>query len=359
MNNNDTTIHRTLQTMQQNLNAKYFTEKFKLGKYNLLYLNINSLRNKFEEIELLIEQIKISEGKIIHFIALTETRIKSHDIPFYNIANYLSFHCTRDDGYGGCALFVHNSLTCNFVKNKSIHNIELITVYIIEPAINITVVYKQPTVNGEIFIHTLIPFIENTGKNIVVGDTNINLIADSAIAKKYIDSLVSLGFVIINKLDQKNATRVANRLLNGRYVTSKTVIDHVISNCLNYSYLISLNDSPISDHKEMIIAFDDMKNSNFINVERTSSFTKIDSQKFDTELNNMITDNTRATFEDINAFVEQLDAIKSDCLVTITRKYRSNPKKAWVTDDFLQLIESLASFKLQTHQHSARIIQDN
>lgn len=102
-------------------------------------MNINSIRNKLEDLEYLIDQILNTNGKIIHFIAQTETKINESDVPYYNMNNYTVFHCTRSDGYGGCALFVR---TCSLIEKK----------IKIEPSLNITVVYEQPVVNGDTFI---------------------------------------------------------------------------------------------------------------------------------------------------------------------------------------------------------------
>lgn len=147
-------------------------KQLKLGKFNILYININSIRNKLDELELNIHDIQNSYEKIIHFIALTETRIFEADVPYFNLHSYVSFHCTRRYGYGGCALFVYESLTCYLVEKKSVSYIELLTVNIIELSLNITVVYKQPTVNDVTLIDTLSSHTGKKGKEIVVGDFN-------------------------------------------------------------------------------------------------------------------------------------------------------------------------------------------
>lgn len=312
MNSGSLNPHRTLSNIQQQINIKYNCNKHKLGKYNLLHLNINSLRNKLDELEFNIEQLQNAHGKIIHLIALAETRININDAPYYNLHNYISFHCTRDDGYGGCALFVHNSLTCNLTQKKSESNIELLTVNVIELALNITVVYKQPQVNGEFFIQTLNSFIENKGKMIVVGDTNINLLGGAGLVNRYIDSLLSIGYTILNRVDEKFATRVAHRTYNQQNTITKTIIDHAIANCLDFSYVFSIVDSPISDHKELLIAFDDKKNVNFLCTEKTFSYNKIDERKITVELSRLVANATNEPLSDMNDFVTRLEIIKSN-----------------------------------------------
>lgn len=156
---------KTIDNQHALLDLKHIHKKNVLGKFNLLYLNINSLRNKLDELELEIFNLrKRNKNKIIHAIALTEIRLEEHITSFFNLPNYSSFFCTRPDGHGGCALFVHESMNCNLIEKKSIFNIELLMVNITELAASITVVYKQPSVNNDTFIQTFNTYIERKKK---------------------------------------------------------------------------------------------------------------------------------------------------------------------------------------------------
>lgn len=338
MNNGTIPAHESIANIQKQMKLKYDNKKIKMGKYNILYLNINSIRNKLYELEMLINDLQSQNSKIVHFVALTESRIGEHDAPFFNIPNYASFHCTRGDGYGGCSLFVHNSITCNLVDKVSKHGVELIAVNIIELKLNITVVYKQPTVNGNDFIQTLNEFIKNNGKTIVIGDTNINLLSNSNLVHCYTDSLVSNGYALINKIDKNHATRTAHRTIGQLTVSSRTIIDHVATNCLNYSFLLSLCDTPISDHKEMLIAFDDCKKSNFINTEKKIDTIVLNEQNFHAEVANLLAEQSAIAQTPLDEFIAQINQIKNDNLISKTFNRRSNPSKKWANHEFLCLI---------------------
>lgn len=286
-NNNFALARRAIINSQEQLNIKYKKNLLKLGKFNIIYLNINSLRNKLDELEELIHETQNSNRKIVHFICLTESRLNDEDTRYYNINGYTAFHCTRADGYGGTVLFVHESLSCNLLAKKSQSNIELILVNIVELSLNIIVVYKQPPVSSDILINLLIPLLENRGKSIVLGDFNINLLNDSIATNQYTHTMISRGLIFLNKVDEKFATRVAERTINHHALTSKTVIDHVLTNCLNFSYTFSIADTPISDHKIIAIAFDDCKKSNFIEMEKTVTLKRLNEQNFNTELENI------------------------------------------------------------------------
>lgn len=182
---NNSYIRNAIINQQQNLNLKHFNGKCMLGKYNLLYLNINSLRNKLNDLEIELFNLTQNKNKIVHLIALTETRIDESEIPFFNIQNYTAYHCARVGGSGGVALFVHDSLTSHLIDSTSYSNVELLTVNIVNINVKVLVVYKQLPVAGEAFVDVLRSRIENKKNIIVVGDTNLNLLSDTNINKKY------------------------------------------------------------------------------------------------------------------------------------------------------------------------------
>lgn len=93
---------------------------FKYDQFNMIYLNINSIKNKLFDIEEIANQNK---KKLVHFIALTETRITDNDIDLFNIPNYRSFFSNRGDGYGGAALYIHESLDCNLIVSGVEHKV--------------------------------------------------------------------------------------------------------------------------------------------------------------------------------------------------------------------------------------------
>lgn len=236
------------------INLKYTKSKLKLGKFNILYININSILNKLDDLEIIIEQVlRENSGNLIHIIALTEVRIHEHVTQYFNMSNYVSFYCTRHDGYGGCALFVHESISCALTEKKSCNNIEILTIRLIEMSISVSVIYKQPTVRNDVFIEFLSHQLENRKDMIVVGDMNINLLEDSISVKKYVDSLIANNCVVLNDIQLSSATRSAARTINGTTSHSNTIIDHFFTDCLNFSYEVSQFDNPISDHKVLII----------------------------------------------------------------------------------------------------------
>lgn len=167
---------------------------------------------------------------------------------------------------------------------------------------------------------------------------NVNLLSNSSTANAYTDSLLSNGFTILSKIDDKFATRVANRTINQQSVTSRTIIDHAATNCVSYAFTQSLFDTHISDHRLMAIAFNDCKQSNFINMVNVVSHTIIDERNFHAELVNLFADPSYVDQITLPQFIEQINVIKHENTITKTYNRRANPTKKWVTHEFLCLI---------------------
>lgn len=136
---------------------KYVNNRMVLGKYNILYLNINSLNNKLDQLEIYVgEWNNKFRNKFIHLIALTEIHLNENDTKFFNIPNYNVFFSTRNSRLGGCALFAHKTLLCNLESKISNSNIEMLRVKILNLGISIMVIYKQPkSLNNIEFIEML------------------------------------------------------------------------------------------------------------------------------------------------------------------------------------------------------------
>lgn len=200
---------KMLNDIQKELNLCQIEHKLVLGKFNILYININSLQNKLDELEIKLQNFsKNNKDKLIHIIALTEVRIHDDATQFFSIPHYNSFYQTRADGHGGCALFVHESISCSLVEKKSTQNIEILTVSIIELGVSVTVVYKQPAVTVAVFVDIFMKYLENKKNLIIIGDFNINLLKDLNTTKRFIDALVANGLFVLNRINESAATRI-------------------------------------------------------------------------------------------------------------------------------------------------------
>ena len=66
--------------------------KQSLDSLSILYLNINSLRNKLYDLEIFLTTLMFKPDVIL----LTEVRILSNEHPYYNIPNYNATFSTRE-----------------------------------------------------------------------------------------------------------------------------------------------------------------------------------------------------------------------------------------------------------------------
>lgn len=320
------------------MNLKHYINRLCYGKYNLLYLNINSLLNKLDDLESTIATISnINAKKTIHFIALTEIRLYEHNIPYFNIPNYIPYFCTRHDGYGGCALFVHASLNSNLIDKQSLHNIELLSVKVVDLSLHVTVVYKQPTVNNEVFLDTFEKFIANKRNMLIIGDMNIDLLTDTNAMHRYIDLLSSHGHVILNKINKNFATRIAlKRSKRTMTITeSRTVIDHAISDCLNFSFKYSQIATHLSDHMQLLVGFDDHNSNRFIATQKFITYNKLDINAYNHDIRIFLNNSVINSFDDL---VNGFTICKNEHMHTITNSIKCNQTKPWLNNDFFNLL---------------------
>lgn len=320
----------------ENIDLKYTKNKLALSKFNILYLNINSILNKLDELEIEIENVLRNSGNLIHVIALTEIRIHDHMTQYFNIPGYTAFFCTRADGYGGCGVFVHDSICCSLVSKQSTQNIEILTLNLIEMSLLLSIVYKQPTVKDEIFLREFDALIYNKKNMIIIGDMNLNLLENTPTVKKYTDSLIANGFVLLNQLDISSATRSAARTRNGETFHSNTIIDHFITDCISYSYELSLTDTPISDHRVLMLSLDNKKSCKAKTPSNFYVSSKVDFLNYNKDIEQLLlTQNINSFDELIHGFSE----CKTKHTKTSIKSKTTNSLKPWISNDLINLMK--------------------
>lgn len=87
---------KSLNNIHEQINLNNFKNRLVFGKYNILYININGLTNKLDDLELIITEFNVKyPKKIVHFIALTETRLFDSQTLFFNLPQYTAYYCSR------------------------------------------------------------------------------------------------------------------------------------------------------------------------------------------------------------------------------------------------------------------------
>lgn len=212
----------------------------------ILYLNSNSLRNKLNEVEIIINNIGNTS---LLAIVVTETHLYENELKFINIPGFVGHHSCRDrtTGGGGVSIFVKSIYQSEIVYNTADYYDNLLVVGIPKIEIKIGGIYRSNFWRNEIsnFFEKLENLLSNTSNVIIFfGDMNINLLnASESNVISYIDLINTHGYSMLNKISPNMFTRPA----------SKTIIDHVLTDIFRYNYEFSILENDISDHSLIVL----------------------------------------------------------------------------------------------------------
>lgn len=228
------------------LRIDYTTEVNELSSthFNILHVNTRSCRNKIDELTQMISELK----KTIHVIVFSETWLYENEI--CNITDYNSYHSCRKDRGGGVSIFVLGNLKSQLTLNHHDNVNNFLIVDLIDLGVKVMGVYNPGREVNE-FLDKFERLIDNYENLYICGDFNINLLDGSNdLVQNYRYRVESLGFVILNSLDPKYATRISN--------TISTTIDHFITNQLNSKMQLVTKDTEnhLSDHKTLILSIE-------------------------------------------------------------------------------------------------------
>lgn len=207
---------------------------------NIFYINIRSIRHKHDELkQYLFKNIKF----IYHIIIITESWIKKDEIKYYDMDNYNLYASTREDREGGGILmYIHTSLISNLNFELSNSNNNYICIYLRKLQLNVIAFYNT---NNTDFYNVLDSLLTNKKNCILVGDANIDLLKHNTMTTGYTDIIHSNGFSIINKIKPTFRTRESN--------TTKTIIDHVLTDIYKYKYNMIINSHHFTDHESITL----------------------------------------------------------------------------------------------------------
>ena len=206
---------------------------------NFLLLNIRSLRQNLEQLEVFLDELPTKPIAIV----LTETRSSNDEnhnpqrIDFYRPIKT----CSRDSKGGGVGIFVHEDAEVLETYRSSVRNVQIISLEIKfnGNTVILTAVYKSPNYPIDEFLNQLSDHIMNiktnsNKKHIVCGDFNVNLLIENNSTKKLLE-LMSFF----------NLNLQSNRLITRETGQSRTAIDHFFA---NFNSKCWVNKTEISDH---------------------------------------------------------------------------------------------------------------
>lgn len=250
-------------------------------KYNLLYININSLNGKLDDLELYINQWtgkRLNEAQCeLHIIAVTDIQLHEDESKYYSIPYYKSYFTNNINGSGGAALFVHTSLPSGLVENDDAGNLNYLQVFIAGLKMNVAIIYMNPSTNSETLYRLFESIIESDQKLLLVGYYNMDFLQTTEHTKKYIDYVYHNNYSILNKLDVDYVTGQSIRTYRNNQIVVNSIKDIMISNLKGFKYNLSYINAPFTRNKVMLLGFDDhrrhdfnLTEPNFIEYEKTN-----------------------------------------------------------------------------------------
>lgn len=215
-----------------------YNDQMVFGKYNILYLDINSLRKNLNELEFILK-----ENPGIHFIVLSGVRMPAQHMAAFNINKYQCYFCNRSDGKGDVAIYVHENMISSEEKNHYNDSIHQVVVNIHSLKIRLGVIFAHPGADGDRVLEVYKKMLCENQRMILFAD----LASNNTMTENYSGTTRNQGFQFLNKISTFSATVGSNQ----------KILDNVVTDISSFNYTVSISDVVFSDHKQILIGFDD------------------------------------------------------------------------------------------------------
>lgn len=283
---------------------------------NILYLNGRSIRNKFDEIEIIID----SYDKIIHLLIIVETWLRENEKSFYNLNEYKAYHSTRDKPGGGVSIFCHVSIESSIILEENFLTVaNCVIIKLNKLNINVAAIYKPPDCDANEFTNYFSGYM-NKFKNIFFfGDYNINISNNTNDSNFFKNTVNSDGFVILNNTASEYSTRLTSQ--------SATTIDLIITDLINYNFKLDVEDICISDHRLLTLNLNEEPRQ----TENVLTFKKLNYEKFKSDLSEQLDRHCPDNFKEL---IQNISNIKERNTISI-RKIVKDKKyiNDWTSDE--------------------------
>lgn len=212
-------------------------------------MNIRSLRKHLDDLTSILSKF----SKTIHAIILTESWLDIDHISNINILGYNAIHSIRNtsEGFstgGGVTIFLLADLAYNIVYENVEDNNNLLIINLPLQKMFICGIYNNPRSNIQLFLDKISDITSRFKNLLIFGDFNMNLLnLNDSKVNLYNNIIHSNGFIFLNKLSSEFATRISN--------TVRTIIDHIITDLVQYNFSFFLSPTCVSDHEMIILSF--------------------------------------------------------------------------------------------------------
>jgi hypothetical protein len=194
------------------------------------------------------------------------------------------------------------------------------------------VVYRPPGAirENDEFLELLQEMLLNT-ETIIFGDFNIDLLKMNSLGRDYRNTLAASGYYVINQIEQKFATRIAE------VTNSKKIIDHGVSNMYNLKGEMFYIDNDISDHRILLLNI----NNNKQITQETDKLKIIDYNQLQSSLHRepIAVNNKEKPSNMYSKFQDQLCMRIQKYTKIIEIKKTENYMKDWMNEEVIQKVK--------------------
>lgn len=282
-------------------------------------MNIQCLRNKISEIELLASDLDSS------FICLTEHWCRSSEMPRVAIPGFklIDFSARTSFKNGGTCIFAKENLQCQVIPDKlklyRDKDFEFSAIYSKDLDYKIICIYRAPSGDHNYFFKSLESLLSNLNatksKILICADFNIDWLTVCPIQTELSDFLTSFNLSLLNQ----QPTRMTSH--------SATCIDYAATNAVNEDVRCNVLTTVISDHYGLSISLP----PNRIHTNIKSFSRKFNDAKFDL-FQHALANTDWSHSSDYNSFHMAISDLY-DTHFPLTKCSSSNSKKSWVTDE--------------------------
>lgn len=202
---NDLTNNRHEQQKYKNKKDKIIKKCIKKhDKLRIVYLNIRSLRNKLQELQLTLNEMKEKP----HIIVIGETWLKKEEENFFQIDEYEAVFNSRENTRGGgLVMYINKNIKYETILNTEFEKSHVIVAKLMDYEIKICGYYRSPATKVDTFFEHLEKQLETNENLICLGDTNIDLFkTENKETNTFLQILEANNYTILNNKNENEYT---------------------------------------------------------------------------------------------------------------------------------------------------------
>ena len=327
-----------------------------MDRLNILYTNIRSLKNHFNELILLLEKYKEEKNLTFDLIALSETWVNKEQLSLFRLEGYRSFIQPRLDGRrsGGVAWFAQKDLKITDckpipIKTGNALKLTLPTSGLRSNNTTINLIYRDCTSSKQTFVTELERLLETEKhETLILGDININILNNQE-AADYLDVIEASGL----KSEMNEPTR------------ETACLDHVMVRGQSFVTCTKILEETITDHAVIHISLTSQDN-NFQKLDNNRKYYITNNKQFQQNIKKQNWCWTADQTTSVNRLFERLTETVQRCQQKATRviTFRSDKKgksrQPWITPALMKLTsDKAAAYKLLMQNRDSSEFKEN